>query len=114
MIFNPWNCSLKNWECIKTLIPKVGAHLQVCGFIPSHSPIIMRSWMWLLGYIICPHLFKPLPWSWTLAFVASPRLGHDTIDLLLPQFTPLNPILRHELHEKTNNPDRKFPFLNVI
>ncbi len=42
MIFNPWNCSLKNWESIKTLIPKVGAHLRVCGFIPSHFLIIMR------------------------------------------------------------------------
>jgi hypothetical protein len=42
MIFNPWNCSLKNWESIKTLIPKVGAQLWVCGFIPSHSPIIPR------------------------------------------------------------------------
>jgi len=42
MIFNPWNYFLKNWESIKTVIPKVGAQLWVCGFIPSHFPIITR------------------------------------------------------------------------
>jgi len=75
MIFGPWNCSLKIQESIKTLIPKVGAHLRVCGFIPSHFPIIPGEWMWPPGYILCPHLFKPLLWLQTLALVASPRLG---------------------------------------
>jgi hypothetical protein len=35
MSFDPYNYLLKIRESIKTLIPKVGAHLGVCGFIPS-------------------------------------------------------------------------------
>jgi len=37
MIFDPRNHLLKSQEFIGTLIPKVGAHLGVWGFIPSHS-----------------------------------------------------------------------------
>jgi hypothetical protein len=38
MSFDPYNCSLKIRESIETQTPKVGAHLGVCGFIPSHPP----------------------------------------------------------------------------
>jgi hypothetical protein len=43
MGFDPYNCSLKMWEFIGTPIPKVGAHLGVWGFIPSHSPTFPRA-----------------------------------------------------------------------
>jgi len=43
MIFYPWNYSLKIWKCIKTPIPKMGAHLQVCGLILSHSLTLSGS-----------------------------------------------------------------------
>ncbi len=36
MCFDPYNHLLKIWESIETPIPKLGAHLGVCGFIPSH------------------------------------------------------------------------------
>jgi len=37
MGFDPCNRSLNIQEFIETPIPKVGAHLGVWGFIPSHS-----------------------------------------------------------------------------
>jgi len=37
MNFVPYNFPLKFFESIGTLTPKVGAHLGVWGFIPSHS-----------------------------------------------------------------------------
>jgi hypothetical protein len=40
MGFNPYNYSLKIWESIMTPTPKVGAHLGVWGFIPSHFPTL--------------------------------------------------------------------------
>jgi hypothetical protein len=43
MGFDPYNRSLKMWEFIGTPIPKVGAHLGVWGFIPSHSPTFPRA-----------------------------------------------------------------------
>jgi hypothetical protein len=35
--FDPWNTSLNIWDSIGIPILKVGVHLGVCGFIPSHS-----------------------------------------------------------------------------
>jgi hypothetical protein len=43
MSSDPWNHLLKIWESIKTPTPKVGVHLGVWGFIPSHSPTLMRA-----------------------------------------------------------------------
>jgi hypothetical protein len=48
-IFNPMsfdlcNYLLKTWDSIKTPTPKVGAHLRMWGFIPSHSPTLPRAW----------------------------------------------------------------------
>ncbi len=40
MGFEPYNGTLKIWESIETSAPKVGAHLGVWGFIPSHSPTL--------------------------------------------------------------------------
>jgi hypothetical protein len=36
MNFDLYNCPLMIWKSIGTLIPKVGTHLGVWGFIPSH------------------------------------------------------------------------------
>jgi hypothetical protein len=44
MVFHPWNCSLKIWKSITTLTPNVGVHLEMWGFIPSHSPTLPRAW----------------------------------------------------------------------
>ncbi len=44
MGFDPCNLSLKIWESIGILIPKVGAHLGVWKFIPSHSPTLLGAW----------------------------------------------------------------------
>jgi hypothetical protein len=40
MNFYPCNFLLKIWESLRTPTPKVGAHLRVWGFIPSHSPTL--------------------------------------------------------------------------
>jgi len=42
--FDPCNHSLKIWESIGTPTPKVGAHLEVWGFIPSHSLALLGEW----------------------------------------------------------------------
>jgi hypothetical protein len=54
-------------ESIEIPIPKVGAHLGVWRFIPSHFLTLPHSQeheMWLPSFIIVPHLYKLLPWSW--------------------------------------------------
>jgi hypothetical protein len=43
MVFDPCNRLLKIQEFIGTSTPKVGAHLRVCGFIPSHSPTLLGT-----------------------------------------------------------------------
>jgi hypothetical protein len=42
--FGPCNFPLKIWKSIETPTPKVGAHLGVCGFIPSHFPTLLGAW----------------------------------------------------------------------
>jgi hypothetical protein len=44
MGFGPYNFSLKIWKSIETLIPKMGAHLGVWRFIPSHPPTLLGAW----------------------------------------------------------------------
>jgi hypothetical protein len=73
-IFNPmgfdaFNFSLKIWESIRTPTPKVGGHLGVWRFIPSHSPTLPGAWN------VTPRLhFWPAP-SQALALVESPKVG---------------------------------------
>ncbi len=61
--FWPSNRSLWELESIKTPTPKMGVHLGMCGFIPSHSLALLRMWMWFPGYIFSSHFSMPLPWS---------------------------------------------------
>ncbi len=67
--FDPCNYSLKIRESIGTLTPKVGIHLGVWRFIPSHSPTFPRAWDVTLRLSSWP---TPLQ---ALALVASPKLG---------------------------------------
>ncbi len=59
MNFDLWNLFLKIQESIQTPTPKVGAHLGMCGFIPSHFFTLPGVWMWLPGCTFGPHLSKP-------------------------------------------------------
>jgi hypothetical protein len=69
MGFGSWNCSIKIRESIETLTPKMGIHLGVWGFIPSHSPTVPGAWD------VTPELPSwPTPLQ-AFALVASPRLG---------------------------------------
>jgi hypothetical protein len=73
MSFDLCNCSLKIQESIGTPIPKVGAHLGVCGFIPSHPPTLLGA------QNVTPEFhswFAPLQ---AISLITSPRLGlqHD-------------------------------------
>jgi hypothetical protein len=74
MGFDPYNCSLKIREFIKTPTPKVGAHLRVCRFIPSHFFTLLRAWN-----VTCGLHSWPTP-SQALALVTSPRLGLRQLD----------------------------------
>jgi hypothetical protein len=69
MNFGPFICSLKIWESIRTLTPKVGVPLGVWGFIPSHSFELPGAWNVTFGLPFWPALLQ------ALALVVSPRLG---------------------------------------
>jgi len=43
MGFDPCNCSLKIQKSIGTPTPKVGAHLGMWRFSPSHSPTLLKA-----------------------------------------------------------------------
>jgi len=60
---------MKIWESIETPAPKVGAHLGMWRFIPSHSPTFLGAWNVIVGL----H-FWPVP-SQALTLVVNPRLG---------------------------------------
>jgi hypothetical protein len=69
MGFDLWNCSLNIWKSIRTPIPKMGTHLGMWEFIPSHSPTLSGVWN-----VIPDLLTWPAP-SQALALVMNPRLG---------------------------------------
>jgi hypothetical protein len=62
MSVDPCNCLLNIQESIGILTPKMGIHLGVWGFIPSHSFALPRTWNVILGLSFGPHFCKPLPW----------------------------------------------------
>jgi hypothetical protein len=68
MGFDLCNCSLKIRESTKTPTPKVGVHLGVWGFIPSHS--LALPWAWN----VTPGLHIRLTPSQAFALVVSPKL----------------------------------------
>jgi len=63
MGFDLWNRFLKIWDSIKTPTPKVGIHLGVWRFIPSHPPTLRKYEMRLPSFIFGLHLCKSLFWS---------------------------------------------------
>jgi hypothetical protein len=92
--FGPWNCPMKIWDSIKTLTPKVGAHLGVWGFIPSHFPTILGAWN------VTPRLHSWLAPLQALVLVVSPKLG------LRHPFTPK--AMRAREHAPTPCPSTVF------
>jgi hypothetical protein len=92
MGFDPCNYFLKSRKSIGTLTPKVGAHLGVWRFIPSHSPTFLGTWDVILGL---PFWLAPLQ---AFALVASPklRLRHLFFNLC----TSSHPYFLHELMHK--------------
>jgi hypothetical protein len=64
MSFDPYDHSLKIQESIGIPTPKVGAHLGMWKFIPSHSLTLSRAWNVIFGFTLGSHLYKPLLWSW--------------------------------------------------
>jgi hypothetical protein len=67
MGFDPCNFFLKIWESTGNLTPKMGVHLGVWMFFLLHSPTLSISReheMWLSNFILGPHPYKPLLWSW--------------------------------------------------
>jgi len=63
MSFDPCNHLLKIRESIGTPTPKVGIHLGVWGFIPSHFLALPGAWNVTPRLTFGPHLRKLLPWS---------------------------------------------------
>jgi hypothetical protein len=69
MGFEPCNCLLKIRESIGSPIPKMGVHLGMWGFIPSHSFALLGAWNVTLELPSWPTTLQ------ALALVANPRLG---------------------------------------
>jgi len=63
MSFNPCNRPLNIQKSTRTPIPKMGVHLGVWGFIPSHSFAFSGACYVTLGPSLGLHLCKPLLWS---------------------------------------------------
>ncbi len=106
MGFDLCNYSLNIQNSIRTLTPKVRAHLGVWGFIPSHSPTFLGAWN------VTPGLPTWLAPSQTFALVVSARLGlghlytkiwiistcvgyHETKNLEVTPWSILNPMNIH-------------------
>jgi hypothetical protein len=68
MGFDPYNRLLKIRESIGTQTHKMGVHLRVWGFIPSHSFALPGAWD------VIPRLPYWPATSQALALVANPRL----------------------------------------
>jgi hypothetical protein len=77
MGFDPCNCFLKIRNSVETPTPKVGGHLGVWKFIPSHSLTLLGTWNVTLKL---PSWAAPLQ---ALALVTNPRLGLWHIPYLL-------------------------------
>jgi hypothetical protein len=65
MGFDPSNHTLKIRKSIGTLIPKMGVHLGMWGFNPSHSFALLGAWDVTLGLPYWPATLQPLLWSQT-------------------------------------------------
>jgi hypothetical protein len=63
MSCDPYICFLKIQKSIGTPTLKVGAHLGVWRFIPSHSLALSGAWNMTPGLTLGLHLRKSLPWS---------------------------------------------------
>jgi hypothetical protein len=63
MGFDLYSYSLKIRESIGILIPKVGVHLGVWRFIPSHFPTLSGEWNVTPRLPFGSHFCKFLPWS---------------------------------------------------
>jgi hypothetical protein len=62
--------------------PQNGAHLTVCGFIPSHFPAFLGMWMWFPGCTFFFHLSMPL----VLVTSLKPRATMDLQNSPRPRF----------------------------
>ncbi len=69
MSFDPYNYPLKIQESIGTPTPKVGVHLWVWRFIPSHYPTLWGTWN-----VTSRLHYWPAPLQ-DFASVTSPKLG---------------------------------------
>ncbi len=69
MSFDPYNRPLKIWKSIRIPTPKMGAHLRVWGFIPSHFPTFLGAWN------VTPKLHSWLTPLQTFTLVVSSKLG---------------------------------------
>jgi hypothetical protein len=76
------NRPLKIWESIETPTLEMGAHLRVCGFIPSHPHTFPKTWNVTLG------LHSWLAPLQTFVFLKSLklRLWHKTFQTFYPFF----------------------------
>jgi hypothetical protein len=99
MSFDPCDRPLKVRESIGTLIPKVGVHLGVWGFILSHSPALLGAWN------VTPELQ-----SWPTSF-ASPCVSREPKVKVATLFNFNITMCYVFIHNEINNPSMN---LNLI
>jgi len=75
MGFDPCNYFMKIQESIGTPTPKMGAHLGVWGFIPSHFPTLPGAWDVTPRLPLGPHPCSPCLGHKPKAKVATIRLS---------------------------------------
>jgi hypothetical protein len=63
MGFDPYNYSLKVWKSIELQLPKWELIWECEGSFPHISLHSREHEMWLSGFPLGSHLYKPLPWS---------------------------------------------------
>jgi hypothetical protein len=85
--FDPCNHPLNVWESIGTPTPKMGVHLGVWRFIPSHYFSLLRAQNVTPGLPSWPATLQ------TLALVASPKLGLWHLRLKIISVKPLPNLL---------------------
>jgi hypothetical protein len=108
--FNPMSC-----DPSKLFFENLGIHRdsnsqngRSLGSAWAHSLTFSGTWVWFLSCTLGPHLFKPLPWSWTKVSIVTFITDNSNIATIINLISSLH------LHKKTFNLTISCTFLPII